>query len=426
MKKNNLKMSIRIQNGNNFDSSQIKTDKISVSPTNLDLGKEKKVVKKEKITTNENKKSVNGNNDELKEKKNKLIMSIQNELENKFKEKRAISLKNSTLNGDYSYINASILCLSNLPDLLLYLQKNINYLNNRQKFPISYTFFSVIEHLFIHYPKKAPFVDSSRIIKIIKHCYPFLKICRNPVDLFSLLMQDINEKLKKKKKKKKPIIFKKDIDKRNFNNVIEQKIIDFNDSNESIISQLFNSFYKKEIRCPGCNNTFYDLQNFIIFDLDPMNTYKNYKKNIVTINDCLKYYVSPITSTKICSICNHSSKFVEKKNIFLLSNNLVFGINRNNSEQEQLMLKIKFNYEEILDISKYIDKKLVEIKAEYILIAVVAYFIEKKKFVAFCKNLVVDEWVYFDDDLINQCNYNYMINNSTPYLLFYKMLDDLK
>jgi hypothetical protein len=69
MKKNNLKMSIRIQNGNNFDSSQIKTDKISVSPTNLDLGKEKKVVKKEKITTNENKKSVNGNNDELKEKK---------------------------------------------------------------------------------------------------------------------------------------------------------------------------------------------------------------------------------------------------------------------------------------------------------------------------------------------------------------------
>lgn len=426
MKKNNLKMSIRLQNGNYIDSTQIKTDKISGSPTNLDLGKEKEIIKNKNIKKNENKKSVNGNNDQLKEKKNKLIMSIQNELQNKFKEKRTISLKNSTLNGDYSYINALILCLSNLPDLLLYLQKNINDLNNRQKFPIAYTLFSVIEHLFIRYPKKAPFVDSSRIIKIINHCYPFLQISRNPVDLFSLLMQDIHEELNAKKNKKKLIIFKKILDNRNLDNVIGQRIIDFNDNNESVISQLFNSFYKKEIRCLGCNNTFYDLQNFITFDLDPMNTYKNYKKNIVTIDDCLKYYVSPITSTKICSICNHSSKFVEKKNFFSLSNNLAFGINRNNSEQEQLMLKIKFNYEEILDISKYIDKKLVEIKAEYILVAVVAYFSKKEKYVAFCKNLVVDEWVYFDDDLINQCNYNYMVNNSTPYLLFYKMLDDIK
>ena len=101
----------------------------------------------------------------------------------------------------------------------------------------------------------------------------------------------------------------------------------------------------------------------------------------------------------------------------------MFVINRYNSEKEKTMIKIKFNYEEILDISYYIDRSTINKKIQYILIAVVAYSIERKKFVAYCKNLFVDEWIFFDDDLINQCNYNDMVNNSTPYLLFYRILD---
>lgn len=344
-------------------------------------------------------------------------MKIINQLDNKYIGKRKIKLK-SSLNGDFSYINALILCLSNIPDLLLFLQNNISFINNPQKIPLTFSFFREIDHLYSNSSENEINVqDSSSIIKIIEHCFPFLKTNKNPIDLFILLMNDIDDELNDDKR----MIIPNDIDKRDLNGIIKYKTIFFN-NNKSIITQIFNSFYKKEFKCLECNNTFYEIQNFFTFDLDPINTYKKYNKNILTINDCLTNYVSPTTSKFICTICNKSSKFAIIKNIFSPSNNLVFVLNRNNSEQESIMLKIKLNYEETLDISYFIDKKSAVKNPQYILIAVVAYSFDKKKFVAFCKNLAVDEWIYFDDDLINQCNYNYMVNNSTPYLLFYKML----
>ena len=112
-----------------------------------------------------------------------------------------------------------------------------------------------------------------------------------------------------------------------------------------------------------------------------------------------------------------------RKNIFSPSNNLVFVLSHNNPNEEKEMMKFKFYYEEILDITYYIDKKLVDIKTEYILIGVVAFSLDTKKFISFCRNIFDNIWMYYDEDKINECNYDYIVNNSNPYILFYKMLE---
>ena len=364
----------------------------------------------------------NNLNKELDEKINNLISYYKSNLNEKYIEKRKIILKSSE-NGDFSYINSLFNCLGNILDLLLYLQRNKNKINDSEKYPFTFSCFRIIEHLINKNSKKDPNDDVSSFIKIIEHFYPFFKTNKNPIDLFNILMNLMHNELNIIQKNNINPFYEENIDKRDLNKMIHYKIIKFNQDNDTIISKCFNLFCKKEIKCFKCNSIFYELQNFISFDLDPINTYKKYKRSNLSIYDCLAFYLSPVSGKAICSICNHLAELSIQKKIYSPSSNLVLVINRNNPNEEKEILYSKIKYEEILDISNYIDKKMVYFKAEYILIGVVAFLFEKKKFVSFCKDLFHNEWICFDEESIDECNFNYMLNNSSPYIFFYKMLD---
>lgn len=438
---------LTIKNGNIFNSYFNNEKKLNLPEINLKINKninyeneENFSIFDEKNLSNEENKEQNyeninlinrdvedeknnNKNNELEEKINKLAEKLKTILGSNYIVKISIRLKN-TENNDCSYVNSLLHCFGILPDLLIYLQKNINYINNPEKLPLTFCFFRVIEHLYINKSVENSAIHNTSIFtNVITHFYPFLQMNKNPIDLFNILMHDIHIELNEATLKSQKIIFQKNFDIRNLNEVIKNTIINFNNKNDSIITKNFTFFYKKEIKCINCNSIYYELQNFTSFDLDVINTYKIYKKDNLTINDCLTYYISPINIYVKCSLCNKSSKLVVKKNIYSHTTNLVFVINRNSQEDEQEIMKIKFNYEEILDISYYIDTKIDDIKAEYILIGVVAFLIKEKKFVSFCKNLFYNEWICYDDEKIEECNYNYMINNSTPYILFYKLLE---
>ena len=376
-----------------------------------------------------NKIILNNNNKEkevdINEKINNLINNYKNQLDTKYKEERKIILKISE-NEDYSHYISLFQCFANLHDLLLYLQKNIDLLNNPEKFPFSFSFFRIIYHLYNNNnnSENNPNKDIISFIKVIGRFYPFLNKNKNPIDLFSILINDLHNELNQFQKYNNTNCFSgKKVDKRNAYEVINYAITNFNQNNATIISKFFTLFCKREIKCIKCKNIYYELQNFISFDIDPINTYKKYKKNNLTINDCLTYYLSPSTEKVICSLCNKLCKLSIQKKIYSPPSNLVLVINRNNEEEEKELLDIKIKYEEILDISYFIDKK-VDFKAQYILISVVALLYDKNKFVSFCKKIFHNnEWECFDDESIKECNYDYMVNNSSPYILFYKKLD---
>ena len=322
-------------------------------------------------------------------------------------------------NEDYSYLNALIQCLGGVPDILLYLQNNINYINNPQKIPLTFSFFQIIERLY-HNSNNTKIYSSKKFIDIIEHCFPFLKTEKNPIDLYHLLFHDLHDELNEKKKQSNNRI---KIDKKNMNEVIKNELDIFNYNNKSIISELFTLFYKKEIQCTSCNGVFYELENFISFDLDAINVYKKNKNINLTIKDCLNDFKNPITLKRVCHICNKTSKLMAKRSIFYTSNILVFILNRFNKEEEEEMKKIKFNYEEFLDLNNYIENNIQKLNTYYALIGIVSFLFEQNKFAAYCKNFLSNKWMCFIDENVYECNYDKIINGSTPYLLFYKRFE---
>ena len=409
----NNKFQKKIEGGNNDLLG--KNDKNEFQ--NFSVFQESNFIEKNIFQNNDDNKEVT-----INEKINKLIFKYKNELDKKYMEKK-IALKIAK-NEDFSFFISLVQCLSNLHDLLLYLQNNIALIKDEENYPFSFSFFRIIEHLYCNNNNSDPNKDILSFIKVVEYFYPFFRAYKNPIDLYGIIMNDLHNELNEIRTNNNTICLNETkIDKRNSNEVITNNINCFNQNNNSIISKYFTFFCKKDIKCIKCNNIYYELQNFISFDIDPINTYKKYKKKKLTINDCLTYYLSPITEKAICSICNKLCKLSIQKKIFSPSSNLVLVINRNNQDEEKQLLDININYEEILDISYFIDKKI-DFKAQYILIGVVAFLNEKKKFVSFCKNIFHNnEWISFDDGSINECNYNDMVNNSSPYLLFYKKID---
>ena len=347
-------------------------------------------------------------------------MKITKLLSNEYLQKRYIGLKVQGFGSDdYSYLNSLVQCLGGIPDILLYLQNNINYINNPQKIPLTFSFFQIIERLY-HSSNNATIYNSKRFLEIIEHCFPFLKTEKNPIDLYHLLFHDMHDEINEKKSQKNNQI---KVDKKNMNEVINYEMNIFNNNNKSIFSDLFTLFYKKEIQCTSCNGIFYELQNFISLDLDVINIYKRYQKNNLTIKFCLNEFMNPIRTKKVCHICNTVSQLVVRRTIFSASNILVFILNRFNKEEEEEMKKIKFEYEEDLDMTNYIENNSQKINMHYILIGVVSFLFRENKFAAFCKNLLSYKWTCFVDENVYECNYEQIINGSTPYLLFYKKFE---
>lgn len=349
-----------------------------------------------------------------------ITMKITKLLSREYLQERNIGLKAIGFeNEDYSYLNALIQCLGGVPDILLYLQNNINYINNPQKIPLTFSFFQIIERLY-HNSNNTKIYNSKRFIEIIEHCFPFLKTDKNPIDLYHLLFHDLHDEMNEKKKQSNNQI---KFDRKNMNEVIKNELDIFNNSNKSIFSELFTLFYKKEINCTSCNGVFYELQNFVSLDLDVINVYKKNKNINLTIKDCLNDFKNPISLKRVCHICNKTTNLMANRSIFCTSNILVFIFNRFNKEEEEEMKKIKFNYEENLDLTNYIENNSQELNIYYVLIGVVSFLIAQNKFAAFCKNFLSNKWMCFIDENVNECNYDQIINGSTPYLLFYKKFE---
>jgi hypothetical protein len=365
------------------------------------------IINNEKTDKEEN----NNNNLEIKEKLNTIILKFKNELNKKYLIKRNIVFicipKNNNFRKDFSFFNSLIQCIGGIPEILLFLQNNQNFLKKtKKKIPLTHSFFVIIRQLYNDKNQKK--FENSTLFEVLKYLFPILNTnIKNPIDLYHLLILRIESELRNEKN----------------NNSIKQKIKYENNKSDTFISQTFISEFKKETKCALCEKTFDELQNFYSFDLDIINTYKEIPKNEITISDCLEYYIRPKNAQRICCVCYKKSNLEVKKTFYQPSKILVFVLNRNNRSEEIEILKIRFIYEEIIDISNYIDKKLPNIQAEYILIGVVAFSFNKQKFVSFCRNILNNEWFCFNEDTINECNYNDIINSSTPYILFYKRID---
>ena len=181
-----------------------------------------------------------------------------------------------------------------------------------------------------------------------------------------------------------------------------------------------NNFGVINMSMPINNNNIMN-QNINNPDLQKLNN------KIVNIMQCFEY------NQKIdkfagkdqiyCNKCNQMADANYTSTLETAPKVLILLLNRGTGIQ----FKIKLEFTEILDISKYVSQKDVN-GVKYQLIGVITHLGESGQsghFIAHCKSPIDHTWYTYNDAIVNEIK-NFqekVINLGMPYLLFYRRID---
>ena len=324
--------------------------------------------------------------------------------------------------GDTSYLNAVLQCLINIKDLANFFLNNATqfYLyKNTKDIPLSF----VIGRLFYRlypYPEKdenKPYGNEKILCILAKYNASYkTKNKRNINELINFLLTTIHEELNVKKNNN---IKHLNFDEFNKNEVIDNEVKNFNDTNDSIISKLFTYFVMKENDCSLCNKTKFDLYNFNTFDLDILGCSKENNNKIISINDCLNNISIPKTKNFFCKNCGKKTEINQIPRIYKAPNIFIFLLDRGNFEPEYI--KIQFKLEQNININ------INQSENKFELIGIASFCLEKNKYVAFSQSPIDNQWYFYNDEKVNLIEFDSVLKYSNneelyiPCILFYQL-----
>ena len=233
---------------------------------------------------------------------------------------------------------------------------------------------------------------------------------------------DINENLNKN------IQMKEESD------VLTEFLDDFTKKNNSIISKALYGLSKIHFYCNQCQNSFYNYQcySYLYFDLNVVLHYKQNKYNrddvSLTLLDCLDYYQKTETllgdKGLFCPSCKQQTESTSKRSIYSTKNIIIFILDRKNLsefKENQFELKEKINLADYTQYRKGGQKP----KEKFFLGGVVNYSLDNygnEKYVAYCKVQKNNDWYCYDDENVYSVDFNDIVNNGYPLVLFYHKL----
>ena len=147
--------------------------------------------------------------------------------------------------------------------------------------------------------------------------------------------------------------------------------------------------------------------------------------NFVTMNDCFGFNQKVETMTgensMYCNICKKQESAFFQSYIVTAPQIIIIILNRGKG----IEFNVKLEFEELLDINKYIKNK----ESPYIfkLIGVVTHLGENGTsghFIAYCRSPIDNKWYNYNDDLCHPVT-NFqeeVINYAMPYILFYQKI----
>ena len=220
-------------------------------------------------------------------------------------------------------------------------------------------------------------------------------------------------------------------------------------TNNSIISELFYVIKYVITQCNNCKKFIYNFQkySFINFHLGEVHKYKikniylnniqneinnsmmnpkiqmNNNKNELNILDCFDFeekvnYMSG-KNQMYCNYCKINSDFSLQTKVYTGPEILIIILNRGKG----IEFKLKINFTEELNLSKYIEKK--ETGYIYDLIGIITYLGECNKnecSIAYCKDPLNGKWYKYNDTNVDEINdfKKEVIDFAKPYILFYQ------
>ena len=516
---------------NEFNEKQNKLNYI-ISKNNELIEKENKINEREKIISNKeyeyNKKQIELNErenaisskeKEIKDKENELDKKIKeltekenslNEREKNIipsKEKEIKESKNDTIHmpipppvpdpissyqkptliglnniGATCFMNSTLQCLSQTPDLTNYFLKdskkgriiNNNLAKeNKNSLQLSPIYLKLIKKLWDKKGGKS--FPPNEFMSTIEKMNPLFKKGQagDSKDFIIYILEQIHKELKSKVKTNYTV--DQPLNQYDRNNAFNNFLIDFS-SECSIISDAFFGFNETTNECLNCKNYYnnqylknpicynYGIFNCLIFPLEEVKNYKNnismqsyfnmnnmnnmyymnnmsnmsymsnmsnmnYMNNInqnnsVTLYDCFVYNQKVDLFTgenkNYCNICKQLYDSYYTCKIYSCPNNLIIILNRGKNN----MYNIKLYFSETIDITQFV---VINDGSQWIynLYGVITHIGESgpnAHFVASCKSPVDNQWYRYNDAFVNPIKdvEKEIINFGTPYILFYQ------
>ena len=323
--------------------------------------------------------------------------------------------------GNTSYLNTILQCLGNIECLKNYFldSNNFEYMkNNIEIFPLSFTTSRIFYHFYEQKDKLYsldPFLQAlGRKNKIYNS-----KSSRNSNECLIYILDTLHNELNRIKEKNE----KTNYNKSDRNEVIEYGIINYKNSYDSIISDIFNWFEIKELHCIECDERNYSFKTYNTYQFNISNINKKINKNNITIYDCLNYDI--IKNQKLyCSKCRKKSNYGIITGIFKSPKIFVFLLN--DGEYNEELLNVKFILEENINLNKFIEDKKAVNKFE--LFGIISICVNNKKYNCFCKSFTDNQWYYYYDEKVMQVNINQIEMENCdghfiPNILFYKAIE---
>ena len=328
--------------------------------------------------------------------------------------------------GATCYMNATLQCLAHINNLTIYLLKpeNIQIIQkNMLRNKLTHAYLNVLINLWqntniAHY---AP----NYFKQVISEMNPLFKgiQANDSKDLILFLLETMHNELNKpnnpNSQQNNEVINQFD-----FNEAFKSFRKFFMNNYRSVISNLFYGLFNSIMICKKCKIKTHNIQcfNILIFPLEEVRKYKQRVQNIVNIEECFEYYQKKETMSGqnqiYCNNCKSMSDSINYSTLISSPNYLIINLNRGKG----LQFDIKINFEEYLDINKFLYLKEKDIPSFYELIGIVTHFGPSSMsghFIAFCKSFVDKKWYKYNDSIVSPSSFNELKNTGVHYILFY-------
>ncbi len=316
--------------------------------------------------------------------------------------------------GNTSYLNAVLQLFGTVRNLASYFvnPKNRKYFEEHLKeIPLAFVFHRLFLHLY-PYPEKATGekYNPEVLLQILGQYNAVYKskAARNPNDLINFILIQMHRELNANKIKyiNEPDCTKKE-------QVIKIGMEDFLKSNNSILAKNFIWFEIKTKLCPSCNTCYYEFNHFETLELNIVSAYQKFN---APLNLCQTLFYQNQKYQKIYCLREQKYTMANVASKIYSPNYFIFSLNRGNFDTN--LMKIPFNLEQEIDISKLLDNPQSYKKFELIGVVSISTA-ENKKYVCFGRSPVNYKWyLYNDDHSAENTDINNVVNvhNSGQYI----------
>jgi ubiquitin C-terminal hydrolase len=295
--------------------------------------------------------------------------------------------------GNTSYLNAVLQLFGTVRNLASYFvnPKNRKYFEEHLKeIPLAFVFHRLFLHLY-PYPEKATGekYNPEVLLQILGQYNAVYKskAARNPNDLINFILIQMHRELNTNKIKyiNEPDCTKKE-------QVIKIGMEDFVKSNKSILANNFIWFEIKTKLCPSCKTCYYEFNHFETLELNIVSAYQKFN---APLNLCQTLFYQNQKNQKIYCLREQQYTMANVTSKIYSPIYFIFSLNRGNFDTN--LMKIPFNLEQEIDISKLLDNPQSYKKFELIGVVSISTA-ENKKYVCFGRSPVNYKWYLYNDD----------------------------